>query len=223
MKYQSILIVTYGRSGSTLLQGLLNTIEGCLIRGENENYCFYLYQGYKAIRHAKAHVVPMEIMETPRSPWYGNRLLDDQLYVERTASLVREMILADRVNDKGIKCYGFKEIRYANTAVQEEFDEYLGFLEEIFPRVAFIFNTRNLVDVLRSGWWAQHDPREMRKLLENIERKFCDYAERHENTFRITYEDLVTDVRRVKDLFDFLGAEYRAENVNNVLSLQHSC
>lgn len=34
---RNIFIVTYGRSGSTLLQNLLMTIPGCIIRGENHN------------------------------------------------------------------------------------------------------------------------------------------------------------------------------------------
>jgi hypothetical protein len=35
IKYGSILIVTYGRSSSTLLQGVLNTIDGVRVTGEN--------------------------------------------------------------------------------------------------------------------------------------------------------------------------------------------
>ena len=51
MKFDSVLIVTYGRSGSTLLQGILNSIEGCLIRGENDNFCFALYQAHQSIKN----------------------------------------------------------------------------------------------------------------------------------------------------------------------------
>lgn len=37
-RFGSILVITYGRSGSTLLQGILNSIDGILIRGENHNF-----------------------------------------------------------------------------------------------------------------------------------------------------------------------------------------
>jgi hypothetical protein len=39
-----VFIVTYGRSGSTLLQGVLNSIPGYLVRGENR----------QALRHLRA-------------------------------------------------------------------------------------------------------------------------------------------------------------------------
>ena len=38
-RFRTVNIVTYGRSGSTLLMGLLNAIDGYRIRGENFN-CF---------------------------------------------------------------------------------------------------------------------------------------------------------------------------------------
>ena len=36
-------MVTYGRSGSTLLMGLLNTLPGYLIRGENRDALHHLF------------------------------------------------------------------------------------------------------------------------------------------------------------------------------------
>lgn len=41
MKFNHILIITYGRSGSTLLMSLLNTVDGVLIAGENYNLCLH--------------------------------------------------------------------------------------------------------------------------------------------------------------------------------------
>ena len=38
-----VFVMTYGRSGSTLLMGLLNTIPGYLIRGENDDALRFLH------------------------------------------------------------------------------------------------------------------------------------------------------------------------------------
>jgi hypothetical protein len=42
-------VVTYGRSGSTLLQGLLNSIPRYCIRGENYNAMFYMFRAYQQL------------------------------------------------------------------------------------------------------------------------------------------------------------------------------
>ncbi len=39
---RSVIVITYGRTGSTLLVGLLNSAEKTLIRGENGNFFFNL-------------------------------------------------------------------------------------------------------------------------------------------------------------------------------------
>lgn len=49
MRFNHILIITYGRSGSTLLMSLLNTVDGVLIAGENYNVCLHLFRAYKAL------------------------------------------------------------------------------------------------------------------------------------------------------------------------------
>ncbi|UCV16550.1 hypothetical protein [Quatrionicoccus australiensis] len=53
MKFKSILVVTYGRSGSTLLQGVLNTLPNVLIRGENHDFCWGLYLAWKSLIQTK--------------------------------------------------------------------------------------------------------------------------------------------------------------------------
>ena len=42
-----VFVMTYGRSGSTLLMGLLNTIPGYLVRGENDDALRYLYDFHR--------------------------------------------------------------------------------------------------------------------------------------------------------------------------------
>ncbi len=55
-----LFIVTYGRSGSTLLQGILNSIPGYLIRGENRAALFHLYSLREHPRHREGDPDPAE-------------------------------------------------------------------------------------------------------------------------------------------------------------------
>jgi hypothetical protein len=214
--FQSILIVTYGRSGSTLLQGILNSIDGCLIRGENNHFCFHLFKSYNAIVTAKEHGKK----NSPTDAWYGASLLDEKKFIHQTKNLIKELLLADKISDKNIICYGFKEIRYDDE--MDSFSEYLEFLKNIFPNVAFIFNTRNLDDVVKSAWFVKEEPEELKKRILKLESLFTEYCGRYENGFHITYEDVVSKSRKLEEMFRFLGVKYEPEKIDNVLSLPHS-
>ena len=43
-RHRYVFVVTYGRSGSTLVQGLLNAFPRVLVRGENDLYLLDLYR-----------------------------------------------------------------------------------------------------------------------------------------------------------------------------------
>lgn len=224
MNYQSILIVTYGRSGSTLLQGVLNTVENCLIRGENNNFCFPLFKTYQAILKAKekaANVVADYPPTVVNHPWYGATLLDEKLFIQRCQELVKDLLLVDKSHDSTIKCYGFKE-RYTYPEILDEFDDYLQFLSYIFPNVGFIFNTRNLDSVLQSGWWKNQDIEQSKQTILKTENRIFQYLNKHNNTFHIRYEDVVNKTQNLKDMFKFLGVEYCEQKIDNVLTQKHS-
>ena len=214
--FQSILIITYGRSGSTLLQGILNSIDGCLIRGENNNFCFHLFKSYNAIVTTKEH----KNTNSTTNAWYGASLLDEKKFIHQTKNLIKEFLLADKISDKNITCYGFKEIRYLNE--MDSFFEYLEFLKKIFPKVAYIFNTRNLDDVVKSAWFAKEEPEELKKRILKLESLFAEYCGRYENGFHITYEEVVSKSRKLEEMFMFLGVKYEPEKIDHVLSLPHS-
>ena len=47
--YSYIFIVTYAKSGSTLLQSLINAAPGVDIKGENTNALYHLYKSYASL------------------------------------------------------------------------------------------------------------------------------------------------------------------------------
>lgn len=213
MRFDSILIITYGRSGSTLLQGILNSIDGCLIRGENNNFCFGLFEAYQNLLKAKTHRG-----HNPQHPWFGAHLLDENKMLTHMRRLVKELLVADVANAHEIRCYGFKEIRYAYLPEHDLFP-YLEFLSRLFPNGAFVFNRRNLNDVMKSGWWSNIDQDWARGVLHATDRNFDEYASTHANCYQIMYEDVVSQSAKFVGMFEFLGAPYSKDRITKTLAM----
>ena len=95
LNFDSILIITYGRSGSTLLQGILNSIDGCLIRGENYNAIFYLFEFYEKIILNKKENYNQTM---PNNPFYGAGLPDEELVLMHIQNMVHDLLLADKID-----------------------------------------------------------------------------------------------------------------------------
>ena len=215
LNFESILIVTYGRSGSTLLQGLLNSIDGVLVRGENENFIIGLYESYERLCLAKKHLKSIK----PSHSWYGVHLIDIGLFIQHCTAIIEDAILADQKYNNDIKAYGFKEVRYYEA---EKFDKYLDFLDKVFPNVCFIFNTRNKNDVSNSSWWKNRSKDSVVKLLEDTENKFKNYAKNHPNNcFLIKYEDVINKTENLKSMFEFIGAGYVDRDIDKIINLPH--
>ena len=157
-RFGSILVITYGRSGSTLLQGILNSIDGILIRGENHNFCYGLYLAYKSLLQTINQPWIGDTGETPESAWFGCQEFDAETFLEGIQVTLRKLLLGGKdYAAGGIRCYGFKEIRYIEVDDQELLG-YLRFLAQIFPNPGFIFLTRDHRQVANSAWWRGQDP-----------------------------------------------------------------
>jgi len=217
MNYSSVLVVTYGRSGSTLLQGVLNSIAGCVVRGENENFCHGLFLAYRAMQAAR-RTHGGEGARSPTDPWYGAPELDPEKFLADASALVRNQLLGE-LDPASVRCLGFKEIRYIGAT---HLAEYLGFLERLFPSAAILFLTRDHDSVSRSAWWRENDPQVVKDRLARFEAEVGTWARGRSNYFHIDYADLVANGARVEEMFAFLGAPYSRATLAQVLETPHS-
>ena len=231
MKFKSILIVTYARSGSTLLQGIINSIDGVLIRGENKNFIYGLYQAYVRLQMVQnicgnnnSDSFSTKKSFTPQHPWYGGDKISLSVFLEYCTAMIKDILIANHPDAEHIICYGFKEIRYYELLkLKIELKDYLDFMQLVFPQVAIIFNTRNLDDVIKSAIWREKDKYQSIARLMKLEQDFKSYNKAYpENTFSLTYEDVISKSENFKSLFDFLGCEYSSAKIDNVLSIPHS-
>jgi LPS sulfotransferase NodH len=217
-RYPFVFIITYGRSGSTLLMGLLNSLDGYHIRGENYHALLFIFRAIERLRLARCQWAEEN---SPEHPWYGAHLIDPDLFERACTDAFFRAVLRP---PSGARCCGFKEIRYTNAQIpDDEFPKFLDFLSRAFPGSAFIFNFRDMEATARSGWWTDYSRRGVIRRLNNAQQRMRSYAEaKPERTFCFSYDRLLSDALHFAELCEFLGEHFDAAQVKLVMSRQHS-
>jgi hypothetical protein len=210
--YEYVFIVTYGRSGSTLLMGLLNAIPGYRILGENGNALYHLFQAHAAV--ASTFDRFPDALD-PRSAHYGApRMRPERLRVGLVESFVRDVLRPE----PGDRVLGFKEIRYTPEHV-EHFDEFLEFLRVSFPGSKIVFNHRDVAATARSGWWPTIGAAR-EKIRATSDRFLAVPADgRH---FHFHYDEIDQSLANIHALLAFLGAELDDVVIREVLGTTHA-
>jgi hypothetical protein len=217
--HRYVFVITYGRSGSTLLQGILNSIPGYLVRGENGQVLHDLWRfDMTATEHAQkmrrpAHRKGVESLP-PQDAWFGM-----DLYRPRVARRHLRALFVDEVIQPPADAavIGFKEVRWD----LPDLPDFVAWIQEIFPGARFIINTRNLVDVAQSGWWAGHE--NPTPYLADLERRILDVAQTlGDAAFHVHYDDYVGDPTALRPLFAWLGEPFDETRVRTVMATPHS-
>ena len=208
-------IVTYGRSGSTLLQRLMNAVPGCLIRGENNNALYPLFRSWWALAHSPdiRDMRARSLISDPAHPWFGAERIDADTY----ARMLTECFVAQVLRPPpGTRIGGFKEIR--TLPDQAEFRAYLAFILRNFPRARLIFNTRDVHAVARSSWWRRHDPAEVQAVIHSAEQVFDAVAAAHPSRcLTLRYEEYVSDQNALEPLFQALDGRPAAADMRAIM------
>lgn len=208
-------MVTYGRSGSTLLQGILNSIPGYLVRGENGGVLYQLYRFHTTVT-AKNEAMDKagESSADPAHPWFGLHDYPVDVALAAQRRLAVETLLRPGPDTR---VTGFKEVRWD----QPDVVAYVAYLRTLFPDARFLVNTRNLADVARSKWWANRS--DASEVLEQAEQKLLDLLERLGDAgFRVHYDDYVADPAALGPMFDWLGEPFDVAHVREVMAVRHS-
>jgi hypothetical protein len=119
--------------------------------------------------------------------------------------------------------FGFKEIRF-NEIPHDKIEKYLKFVRKLFPNAAIVFNTRNITEVLKSGWWRSNYWPGLPKQLSDFGDFASAYVERHrDHAIHIEYDALVQpDRAEVKRLLTFLQETLPQSSIDAVFRGNHS-
>ena len=207
-----LVIVAYGRSGSTLLQGILNSIPGYLIRGENRDAIRHLFEYQRHVLAQKAeHTYAKPI--GPDKAWFGIDGVPEDVSLASLRSVVLRTLLRP---EPGTRVVGFKEIRWW----AGDWAEYVDFLAQLLPGLRVVINTRNHDDVAKSKWWPERD--DPMGMLERYERRLADIEARFgERAYRLHFDDWVADPEVLRGLYDWLGEPFDRATVDAVIAVKH--
>ncbi|GAB3198651.1 hypothetical protein GCM10027062_13340 [Nocardioides hungaricus] len=208
-----LFVVTYGRSGSTLLMGLLNTLPGYLIRGENRDALHHLFRFDQTMRTESGRG-PKRRLREPTHPFFGIADYPRQKAVRQLRRIATDTVLRPQ---QDTRVTGFKEIRWYHP----DLEEYVAWLREVFPGARFLVNTRNHADVLRSKWWAEGEDKSTH--LADIERRILALADSlADAAYRVHYDEYVADPTVLRGMFAWLGEEFDEAAVRATMAVRHS-
>ena len=201
-RYRYVFVVAYGRSGSTLVQGLLNTLPRTVVAGENNFYVLNLFRSLAAMRAFRDKHKRHSVRE-PIGAFYRLTRIKRGPFHQAMNDVVTASILGgDKPTDYDV--VGFKEVRWYRIQPGET-DDFFTAMDAAFPDVRYILNTRSPEQVLKSGFWSKGDKD---NAIAAIERTAAihDYLRqtRPERTLDVPYEDLV-DPERVDDRLRLLA------------------
>jgi len=196
-----ILIFATGRSASTTLQRLIDTIPNSNITGEKWGSIINLLECYKNIKKTTEYTpkdkqtsifsTKDKIDKYNIKPCFYNcfNFIDVKNNIKNT-------IISILNNNKKYKVLGYKEIRWFNNL--HLLDEFL----ELFPNTKIICHIQK--DVKKqalSGWWKEQSNAQEHLLGYN--KKLINYYNTHDNCY-LSYKTKLFVIDEIKKLFIFL-------------------
>jgi hypothetical protein len=234
-----LCVLTVGRTGSTLLQRLLNVHDQLVVFGEHNAVVGSLNNLWQQIFHSWARdallrssrLIPDLLASRPISAPDGESIEWANAFTEETAleafrHFLEELLYPPAVRRPGVRYWGFKEIRYGPPVV--------AFLARLFPKGRFLVLFRDPVATHRSRlatgyWYGQQDAASAAAAAHQSFQMLCDAWEvlqalpdAGERVRLLTYEGLVRDpVGTLEGLAGWAGLDpFDRARVDAVLSGQ---
>jgi hypothetical protein len=209
-----VFIVSYGRSGSTLLQKVIGSIEGYHVVGENYDTLYSLFLSYESARLAKKRYgkAPLPLDD----PWHGASAIDPKSFGKKLARLFVDEILKPPASARVI---GFKEVRYFNHT--EDFAPFLEFMIKFIHPAKIVFNVRSPYSIARSAWWRDRSFEEVEEIIARYESVVDNFVGSHpEHCIKLSYDAYTRDPEVLQRLFDFLGEKFDRAKVAEIVAVK---
>lgn len=212
METEFILICATGRSGSTTLQRIINTIPNVNIKGENNNAIIHLLEFYKSIKFnlIENNSYSTFINKNNKPCWYND------FNKQEIVNQIKKLILSFLNKNNTYKIVGFKEIRYNETNMH-----LLNEFKELFPKTKFIFHIRNPEKQCKSDWWGK-DIEKSKKELYEINESFYKFYQQSDfkNDIYLSCFKYLFDFNKLREIFKFLNKEeyFNQELIANILN-----
>lgn len=196
-RFDYVFVITYGRSGSTLVQGLLNTLPRTLVRGENNLYVLPFFEAEKLAREFK-DIHQKHGAANTSSAFYGLHELRLADFAKTTGEFVTRQLLG-RTSPSSVDVLGFKEVLWHRVSA-EDTEEFFRFLDDAFPGARYVLNQRDHEAVAGSGFWQNFEASEVHTALARVEemQEFLRKT-RPDRVLDLRYELVTSDDQSVSD------------------------
>lgn len=147
------VVLSYPRTGSTVIQRLINTDKSSICVGEKPMAINALYDFYSSVESCKFHI-PTLFPEIPlnddRNPVFNIDKVDLSLLTRKIREIYENAVLcAD-----GFVNVGWKENFISSYHDERAADEQIVFIRNLFPEIKFILNIRDPEKCSKSKIWT---------------------------------------------------------------------
>jgi len=209
-----VLICATGRSGSTTLQRIINTIPGSNICGENFGAINSLLDFYMKLHTTSKDYVPGHyrpasyediISKNVKPSWYNSYQMPEM------EQKIRELIIAMFKKDSNTNLWGYKEIRYDCKRIY-----YLKLFKQLFPQTKVIIQIRENITAQSQSSWHKDDKNAARNLQKTNDEFWNFYVNNKDWCYFTTFEKMF-DRNNLQKIFSFIGEKYSENKVDEVL------
>jgi len=211
-----VLICATGRSGSTSLQRIINTIPNSNICGENNGAVnslleFYMKLHMSSKNNILGHYYPAKyediINKGIKPAWYNSYNMAEM------EEHIRKTIVSMFKKDATTNVWGFKEIRYDGGKIN-----LIKFFKYLFPKTKVIIQIReNLVAQSMSGWHKNN--KGSKQFLTEVNNELVEFYNKNNEWCFLTSFERMFDKNNLKNIFNFIDCRdnYDEAKVTKVL------
>ena len=211
-----VLICATGRSGSTTMQRIINSVPNSNICGENFGAINSLLEFYKRIKTTTFDFVPGHlrpasyediISKDVKPSWYNS------YNFQQTVSMIKILIASLFKNKEATNMWGFKEIRYDNGDIK-----YLKEFKELFPQTKVIIQIRGNIAAQAQSSWLKKDRNAVQYLNTLNNELYNFYNQNKEWCYFTTFEKMF-DMENIKKIFEFIDCSqyYDESKIKQIL------
>ena len=196
-----VLICATGRSGSTTMQRIINSVPNSNICGENFGAINSLLEFYKRIKtttfdYVPGHLRPASyediISKDVKPSWYNS------YNFQQTVVMIKILITSLFKNKETTTLWGFKEIRYDNGDIK-----YLREFKELFPQTKVIIQVRGNIAAQSQSSWLKKDKNAI-QYLNTLNNEFYNFYNQNKEWCYFTTFEKMFDMENIKKIFEFI-------------------
>ena len=211
-----VLICATGRSGSTTMQRIVNTIPNSNICGENFGALNSLMEFYRRIKNSTINNIPGHyhpasyesiISQNIKPSWYNS------YNYQQMINLIKMTIINMFKNKEETNLWGFKEIRYDSGNIN-----YIKDFKELFPQTKVIIQIRENIEAQSKSGWFKKDKNAI-TFLNKTSKELIDFAFKNKEWCYLTSFERMFDKNNLRNMFVFIecGEKYNKKEIDEIL------